>query len=179
MTISIERIRESVIGERILFNTPFGDKPMVYADYTASGRALSFIEETVQNHVLPFYANTHTETSFSGKQTGKYREQARAEIHKALNTAAKHKVIFTGAGATAAINKLIEMLNLRLPHELNTQYQFEAQIEESQRPVVFIGPYEHHSNELPWRESIATLVVVPLTPEGQINTDFLEKNLQE
>ncbi|NRA18846.1 MAG: aminotransferase class V-fold PLP-dependent enzyme [Oceanospirillaceae bacterium] len=179
MTISIERIRESVIGERILFNTPFGDKPMVYADYTASGRALSFIEETVQNHVLPFYANTHTETSFSGKQTGKYREQARAEIHKALNTAAKHKVIFTGAGATAAINKLIEMLNLRLPHELNTQYQFEAQIEESQRPVVFIGPYEHHSNELPWRESIATLVVVPLTPEGQINTDFLEKKLQE
>ena len=78
MTISIERIRESVIGERILFNTPFGDKPMVYADYTASGRALSFIEETVQDHVLPFYANTHTETSFSGKQTGKYREQARA-----------------------------------------------------------------------------------------------------
>ena len=26
---------------------------------------------------------------------------------------------------------------------------------------MFIGPYEHHSNELPWRESVADVVVIP------------------
>ena len=177
MTMSIEKIRSSVIGEGVLFNTPFGNKPMVYADYTASGRALSFIEEAIQKQVLPYYANTHTETSFSGKQSTTFREQARASIHQALNTAQKHKVIFTGSGATAAINKLIDMLNLRLPRELDNQYKFDQQIPESKRPVVFIGPYEHHSNELPWRESIVTLVVVPLTPAGQIDQEYLEQQL--
>jgi len=175
--MSIEKIRSSVIGEGVLFNTPFGNKPMVYADYTASGRALSFIEEAIQKQVLPYYANTHTETSFSGKQSTTFREQARASIHQALNTAQKHKVIFTGSGATAAINKLIDMLNLRLPRELDNQYKFDQQIPESKRPVVFIGPYEHHSNELPWRESIVTLVVVPLTPAGQIDQEYLEQQL--
>ncbi|NQZ31715.1 MAG: aminotransferase class V-fold PLP-dependent enzyme [Oceanospirillaceae bacterium] len=179
MSITIEKIRRSVIGEGVLFNTPFGDKPMVYADYTASGRSLSFIEEAINQQVLPYYANTHTETSFSGKQSTVFREQARAVIHQALNTGEKHKVIFTGSGATAAINKLIDMLNLRLPSELNEQYQFEAQIEEQQKPVVFIGPYEHHSNELPWRESIATLVTIPLTEMGQIDAEFLKEKLQQ
>ena len=96
MSITIEKIRRSVIGEGVLFNTPFGDKPMVYADYTASGRSLSFIEEAINQQVLPYYANTHTETSFSGKQSTVFREQARAVIHQALNTGEKHKVIFTG-----------------------------------------------------------------------------------
>ncbi len=179
MGISIEQIRESVIGERQLFETAFGSKPMIYADYTASGRSLSFVEQAINQHVLPFYANTHSETSFTGKQSTQFREQARAAIHSALNTSEKHKVIFAGSGATAAINKLIDMLNLRLPAELNAQYQFESQIEEQQKPVVFIGPYEHHSNELPWRESIATLVSIPLNSDGQIDLAYLETQLQQ
>ncbi|MCJ8300930.1 MAG: aminotransferase class V-fold PLP-dependent enzyme, partial [Pseudomonadales bacterium] len=130
MTISIQTIRQGVIGDGMLFDTAFGSKPMIYADYTASGRSLSFIEETITKNVLPFYANTHSETSFTGKQSTKFREQARAAIHQALHTTASHKVIFAGSGATAAINKLIDMLNLRLPAELNAQYQFEAQIKE-------------------------------------------------
>ena len=179
MTITVEKIRENVIGEGMLFDTVFGKKPLVYADYTASGRSLTFVEQAINQQVLPFYANTHSETSFTGKQSTQFREQARAVIHSALNTAKKHQVIFTGSGATAAINKLIDMLNLRLPAELNDLHKFEAQISEQQKPVVFIGPYEHHSNELPWRESIATLVAIPLTSDGQIDIDYLEVQLQK
>ena len=178
MGITIEQIREGVIGERQLFETAFGPKPMIYADYTASGRSLSFVEDAINQHVLPFYANTHSETSFTGKQSTQYREQAREAIHSALNTSDKHKVIFAGSGATAAINKLIDMLNLRLPAELNSEYQFESQIKEADKPVVFIGPYEHHSNELPWRESIATLVTIPLDDKGQIDIAYLESQLR-
>jgi hypothetical protein len=43
--------------------------------------------------------------------------------------------------------------------------------------VVFIGPYEHHSNELPWRESIADVVTIDEDADGRIDLDFLERQL--
>jgi selenocysteine lyase/cysteine desulfurase len=179
MTITIEKIRSNVIGEGHLINTVFGLKPLVYADYTASGRSLAFVENIIEKKVLPLYANTHSESSITGKQTSRFREQARAIIHKALNTSVDHKVIFTGSGATSAINKLIDMLNLRLPAELDETYQFDQQIGENDRPVVFIGPYEHHSNELPWRESIAQVVTIPLDGNGLIDQQYLERMLEK
>lgn len=177
MTTLIEHIRNSVIGDRHPIKTPFGDKPLVYADYTASGRALTFIEDYIREQVLPFYANTHTETSFTGAQTTLLREQARAQIRSAVNGTEEDQVIFCGPGATAAINKLIDILNIRLPRDLSQRYQLEQAIPADERPVVFLGPYEHHSNELPWRESIADVVSVPLTENGQIDESFLRDQL--
>ncbi len=174
----LAQIRRSVIGEGLPISTPFGQKPLVYADYTASGRGLTFIEAFIQHRVLPGYANTHTETSFTGRQSTALREQARQQIRSAVNGTAQHKVIFAGSGATAAIDKLIGMLNLRLPPQLDGQHGFDQQIEDSQRPVVFIGPYEHHSNELIWRESITTLVSIPLDNQGQIDQCQLALELQ-
>jgi selenocysteine lyase/cysteine desulfurase len=118
----IKKIRQSVIGENQLITTSFGAKPLVYADYTAAGRGLSFIEDYIRDNVLPFYANTHTESSYTGAQTNKLREQARDVIHSAVNGDADDAVIFCGAGATAAINKLIDILNLRLPADLTARY---------------------------------------------------------
>jgi hypothetical protein len=46
-----------------------------------------------------------------------------------------------------------------------------------QRPIVFVGPYEHHSNELPWRESIAEVVVVPEDRDGHIDQAYLAEQL--
>jgi selenocysteine lyase/cysteine desulfurase len=175
----IKKIRQSVIGENQLIATSFGAKPLVYADYTASGRGLSFIEDYIRDNVLPFYANTHTESSYTGAQTNKLREQARGVIHSAVNGDADDAVIFCGAGATAAINKLIDILNLRLPADLTARYGLLDNIPEQQRPVVFIGPYEHHSNELPWRESIAIVERIALGEHGQIDLDDLEAKLQQ
>jgi selenocysteine lyase/cysteine desulfurase len=174
----IQKIRQSVIGENQLINTSFGKKPLVYADYTASGRALCFIEDYIKKSVLPFYANTHTESSYTGAQTNKLREQAREIITTAVNGDADDAVIFCGAGATAAINKLIDILNLRLPADLTARYGLLDSIPEQDRPVVFIGPYEHHSNELPWRESIAIVERIALTENGQIDLTDLEAKLQ-
>lgn len=173
----IDKIRHNVIGGQHSIATAFGRKPLVYADYTASGRALTFIEDMIQSMVLPFYANTHTETSLTGAQTTLLREQARAQIKASTGAGDQYKVIFCGSGATAAIDKLIDILNLRLPADLDSQYHFSKQIAQQDRPVVFIGPYEHHSNELPWRESIATLVSIPLNSDGHIDTQALEQAL--
>ena len=173
----IKLIRNSVIGDKQRIATPFGEKPLVYADYTASGRSLGFIEDFIREQVLPYYANTHTETSFTGAQTTALREEARQQIRASLNCSASDKVIFCGSGATAAINKLLEILNLRLPHDLSERYALHKLIPEAQRPVIFIGPYEHHSNELPWRESIAEVISIPETPRGQIDLEVLENQL--
>ncbi|MBL4630588.1 MAG: aminotransferase class V-fold PLP-dependent enzyme, partial [Paraglaciecola sp.] len=174
----IDHIRVSVIGDNSLIPTPFGCKPLVYADYTASGRSLQFIENFIMQRVLPFYANTHTMTSYTGAQTTALREQARQEIRQAVNARQDDSVIFCGSGATAAINKLIDILNLRLPADLNARYQLEQHIPLEERPVVFIGPYEHHSNEIPWRESIAELVNIPLDATGMLDLAVLEVQLK-
>lgn len=179
MNTLIQKIRDNVIGQYQPINTPFGQKPLVYADYTASGRSLAFIEALIQQQVLPFYANTHTETTFTGARTTAWRESARAMIRRAVNGGPQDKVIFCGSGATAAINKLIDVLNLRLPAELSARCSLAAAVPESQRPVVFIGPYEHHSNELPWRESIAQVEVIPLDALGGIDIVALEAALQK
>ncbi len=170
-------IRDDVIGDNCPIPTPFGEKPLVYADYTASGRSLKSIEHYIQQEVMPWYANTHSESSFTGRQTTQLREEARRIIHNAVNGSDEDLVIFCGSGATAAIHKLIDILNLRLPADLSGRYQLHKRIPEAERPVVFIGPYEHHSNELPWRESIADLVCVPLTDCGQIDLQALELQL--
>ncbi len=178
MNALIKKIRESVIGDLFPVKTPFGVKPLVYADYTASGRSLGFIEDYIRAAVLPLYANTHSESSLTGANTTALREQARQEVRLAVNAAADDQVIFCGSGATSAIHKLIEILNLRLPSELDEQYKLSGNIPAESRPVVFIGPYEHHSNELPWRESIAELVVIKLTTCGQLDLNDLRAQLE-
>lgn len=171
-------IRNQVIGEGMAIDTVFGKKPLVYADYTASGRGLNVIEAFIRQKVLPFYANTHSESSLTGRQISALREQARQTILKAVNAGPQQRLIFCGSGATAAINRLIDVLNLRLPRDLDQRHRLGEQIAENQRPVVFIGPYEHHSNELPWRESLCTVVKIPLAADGNIDQAVLERELQ-
>ncbi len=179
MNALINYVRRSIIGDRQSIQTPFGEKPLVYADYVASGRSLTFIEDYIRDHVLPYYANTHTEASFTGAQITTLREQARQEIKRSLNCQSDDQVLFCGSGATAVINKLIDILNLRLPQELSKRYLADARINDSERPVVFVGPYEHHSNELPWRESIAEVICIPLTESGEIDLSVLEQKLKD
>jgi selenocysteine lyase/cysteine desulfurase len=174
----LERVRRGIIGEGELMNGPFGARRVTYADYTASGRSLDFIEEFIRDAVLPRYANTHTESSGTGLQTSRLREDARQIIRDAVGGTEDDLVIFTGSGATGAVNKLIGILELRIPAGLDERYRFTAQIPATRRPVVFVGPYEHHSNELPWRESIAEVVVIGEDADGHVDLDDLRRQLE-
>ena len=173
----IETIRRSVIGDDEAVAGPFGVRRVTYADYTASGRSLTFVEDYLRDAVLPLYANTHTESSGTGLQTTRFRAEARRIVKEAVGATDEHILLFVGSGSTAAIDRLVHVLGLRLPAELDERYGLAAQIPAADRPVVFIGPYEHHSNELPWRESIADVITIPEDADGRIDLARLDAEL--
>jgi selenocysteine lyase/cysteine desulfurase len=167
---AVAELRDGLIGENVILPGPFGEKRLVYADYTASGRALRQVEDFIANEVLPFYANSHTEASYCGAYMTRLRADARQAIAEATNAGSDCSVIFTGSGATAGLNRLVSLFGLTAMADART------------KPVVLIGPYEHHSNILPWRESGADVIPIPEATDGGPDLDILEfvlSNLQD
>jgi len=160
----IAKIYRSQYSYNCKLSGAFGDRYITYADYIASGQSLRFIENYIETSVLPNYANTHTESSFTGLQTSKYREDARNIIKSSVNANENDILIFTGSGSTGAI----DLLSRKLIQFYKEQDSF---------PVVFIGPYEHHSNILPWREGPFELVEIPIAENGNVNLAELEIKL--
>ena len=159
-------IAAQLVGEGAMIDGPFGAKPLVYADYVASGRALFPVERFILENVLPYYANSHTEASYCGGFMTRLRNAARAVIAGSCGADERHAVVFSGSGATSGLNRLVNLFGLA------------AQVASGRRPCVILGPYEHHSNILPWRESGAEIIEIGEAPEGGPDTEALRHALQ-
>ena len=167
-------IRAGIIGRGASFASPFGTRRLVYCDWTASSRAHRMVEEVIARDVLPLYGNTHDTHSICGRQSTCFREEARQIVAQATNAkvatgdneggASKDVVIFTGAGATGASNALVHILGVK---------------ERARGAVVLVGPFEHHSNIIPWRESGARIVRIAEAKDGRVDRVDLERALRE
>lgn len=186
---SLEAIRKQIVGNDLLFDTPFGERHLLYADYTASGRGFQKIEEKIWN-IEKSYANTHTEDDYSGKYLTQLLHQAESKIKELVNAGSNGKIIMIGSGTTGALKKLQEIIGVYIPpvtreritrsvkEDDETENNLLERIEKD-RPVVFIGPYEHHTNELMWREAYVEVVVIPFDREGRIDLEDLENKLTD
>ncbi|SHK13978.1 Selenocysteine lyase/Cysteine desulfurase [Shimia gijangensis] len=162
----VQALKDGQIGKDTTFATPFGTQKLIYADYIASGRPLRQVEEFVMTEVLPFYANSHTVDSFCGAAMTGMRAEARDVIaRKCGGNTDDHAVIFSGSGATSALNQLVHLLGLR------------DAIERGEKAFVIMGPYEHHSNILPWRESGAEVIEIDEAPKGGPDLEQLDAEL--
>ncbi len=189
-TLTPAYLRQQIVGVDSTFDTPFGERLMVYCDYTASGRCLRFVESYLQS-LQRIYANTHTEDDITGRSMTQLLHEAESSIKAAVNAGPGGRIIAVGTGATGAIDKLQQIVGVALAPA--TRQVIEDMLDDAddgfdsaafgkllakRQPVVFVGPYEHHSNEISWRQSLATTVEVRLEADGSIDFGHLEELLQ-
>ena len=150
-------------------------KGVRYFDFTASALGLKSVEKAIKK-VLLSYANTHSDSSLNSFATQKHYEDARAYIKKSLKLSDEFALIACGAGSSAAIKKFQELLGIYAPPKLRAK--FIPKIQPKNLPLVIISPYEHHSNELSFREGLCECVRVPLDEKGEIDFEFLQNLLE-
>lgn len=186
-----ELVKKSIIGREALIKTPFGERRVTYADYTASGKNVTFIERYMLQ-MLELYGNTHTEDGATGSYTTKRFHQAERIIKKLVNAGANYKIIEVGTGATGGVHRLQQILGIYIPpvaidnfKQMAAGYFRKEEMENfysyllSKRPVVFVGPYEHHSNEVSWRECYAEVIEIDLDSRGLLDLADLERKVSK
>jgi selenocysteine lyase/cysteine desulfurase len=187
----LDWLRKDVIGRNMPIRTPYGTRPLVYADFTASGRGLRSIENYIQL-ILQYYANTHTEDDHTGRTMTALLHEAEREIKRMVNAGPKGRIIFTESGTTGGITRLQQILGVYLspatkrrvedilksclkrnPAGTDCNQKLFDYMHDS-KPIVFVGPYEHHSNEIMWRQTLCEIVEVPLADNGELDLAALE-----
>ncbi|BBG65589.1 cysteine desulfurase [Hydrogenimonas sp.] len=159
-----------------LFENTIGIRKATYFDFTATGLAYRPIEDRMRE-LLEYYANTHSKEAYLAETMQECYEAARRSLKDSLDLEDDFLVIPTGFGATGAIKRFQELMGLYIPPAVCKRLGSKPEVEK--RPLVIVGPYEHHSNELGFRESLCDIHRVPLTDEGYVDLYDLEKILKK
>ena len=170
-----DQFRKNIVGINQTFLSPYGEKKMMYTDWTASGRLYHPIEEKMLHKFGPFVANTHTETSTSGAAMTLAYHEARNMIKNHVHADDNDVLITSGSGMTGVVNKFQRILGLKVSESLKPY----TSVPEDLKPIVFISHMEHHSNQTSWLETIADVVVVPCDNEGLVCLKSFEETIQK
>ncbi len=170
-----EPFRNNIIGYHQSFPSPYGEKRIVYADWTASGRLYAPIEKRLSKTFGPFVGNTHSESSVTGTTMTKAYHLAHEMIKKHVNAGKDDVIITPGFGMTAAVCKFQRILGLRVPEQLKGFVNLPNEL----KPVVFLTHMEHHSNQTSWLESIADVVCIEPDSEGLVDLNSLQRLLHQ
>lgn len=169
--------RRNIVGQDQAYPFAGGRRKILYADWTASGRAYGPIEARLQEEILPYFANTHTEATVTGMLMSRAYEQAREVIKEHVHAREDDALIFCGSGMTAAVNKLQRLLGLRVPERVNDYMQM-PEPDEEMRPLVLVTHMEHHSNHISWLETLATVEMIQPGKDGNVDLGHLRELLE-
>lgn len=162
--------RRNVIGTQQTFESPFGEKEIIYADWTASGRAYRPIEECIQKEIMPFVGNTHTETTITGTLMSKAYAKSKIIVKQHVHANKDDVLVFCGSGMTSAVNKLQRILGLRVPERIGDYMKKGGvQLDEALKPIVFVTHMEHYSNHISWLETIADVELISSGKNGNVD----------
>jgi len=169
-----KQYRDNIVGIDACYESPYGRQKIVYCDWIASGRLYRPLEDKIIDDFGVFVANTHTETSETGKRmTWAYR-QAQKIIKEHVNAGPGDVLITAGSGMTTVINKFMRMMGLK-----SCQHKDLACLKDIERPVVFISHMEHHSNQTSWYETLTDVVVLPPGDGLLIDPEILRRELKK
>ncbi|RAJ75694.1 selenocysteine lyase/cysteine desulfurase [Chitinophaga dinghuensis] len=163
--------RQHIIGYQQYYATPFGLQRIVYGDWTATGRGYSPIEKYIQQDILPFIGNTHTDTTVTGSMMSSAYEMAKDIIKKHVNASTADTLLFCGIGMTSAVNKLQRIMGLKSSHS--------QPVDNTLRPIVFVTQMEHHSNHISWLETIAHVELIGMDEKGNVDISHLHFLLEQ
>ncbi len=169
-----DEFRRNTVGFDKTFETPYGSKKIVYADWIASGRLYEPIEKKMCEIFGPFVGNTHSESSVTGTTMTTSYHRAHKIIKDHVNAGKDDVIITAGSGMTAVINKFQRLLGLKVPEQLKGYLSLPEEL----KPVVFVTHMEHHSNHTSWLETIADVVVIAPNGDGLVDLDDFEKQLE-
>ena len=176
--------RRNIAGIDAEIETPYGSKPLIYADWIASGRLYVPVEYRMLEDIGPMVGNTHSESSATGKAMTEAYRQAQKIVKQHVHANENDVLLFTGAGMTSALAKLQRILGLKIPEQAKNWCSY-AKGElykcknrpDDDRPVVFLTHTEHHSNHTSWFETIADVVVLEPNPDLTVNPDVLRREI--
>ena len=168
-----QTFKAGVIGDNYLFKSRIGEQHLLYADWIASGRLYAPIEKVMQEEIGPMVANTHSFSSETGKASTYAYKHARAIIKEHVNANQDDVLVTANTGMTGVLSHLQRVMGLRFPDAK----QKKAHLAENDRPVIFISHMEHHSNHVPWHETIADVVIIKCNDQKLICPESLEAAL--
>jgi selenocysteine lyase/cysteine desulfurase len=169
-----EKFRKEIVGIDQEFDSPYGRKKIVYADWIASGRLYTPVEDKLLKEIAPFVGNTHTETSETGLLMTRAYHWSHQMIKDHCNAGPNDVIITAGSGMTTVINKFQRILGLKYCGKIAHR----TCMTERERPVVFITHMEHHSNQTSWYETNADVVIVEPGPNLEVVPGNLRKALE-
>ncbi len=157
--MEITELRRLVVG--IDTQVPVRDGrriPYTNFDNAASTPAIKPVIEEVQNF-LPWYASVHRGDGYKSQVSTALYDRAHAIIGDFFHYDPAHHLVVLGKNATEALNKAA--YRIPIPNG----------------KAVLTTLMEHHSNDLPWRYR-APVRFAPLTPDGELDLDAVEKMLR-
>ena len=157
----VERVRRDF---PILFQEVNGH-PLVYLDNGATSQTPKVVIDAISHYYLTDNANVHRGVHALSERATRDYEGARDRIQRFVNAGDRGEVILVG-GTTEGIN-------------LVASSYARARLEPGDE--ILVSAMEHHSNIVPWQLAAghtgATIRVIPVTDEGELDIDAYEAML--